>query len=183
MAQRLGINPADVPLLQKKYFMDYGTTLRGLQTHYEVDISDYLAFVHDVPLSDYIHPDPIQKAVLRSLPQRKYIFTNADAAHARRVLKVLQLEDCFAGIVDVTRLDPYCKPMQPAFQIAMDVAGETDPARCVVIDDLSSTTRVARELGFFSILFQPGSQPDSVANAVLTSWVDLPAILEGSQSG
>ncbi|MBK9600591.1 MAG: HAD-IA family hydrolase [Anaerolineales bacterium] len=52
----------------------------------------------------------------------------------------------------MTTVAPYCKPMPESFNIAMKVAGETDPSRCVMIDDLRRTTRAAREAGMFSIL-------------------------------
>ena len=35
----------------------------------------------------------------------------------------------------------------------MKLAGETDPSRCVMIDDLKRTTRAAKSAGMFSILF------------------------------
>src|SRR5512138_2957376 len=66
MVERLGIPEQDVPALRERYFRGYGTTLRGLQANHRVDMADYLAYVHDVRLTDYIHPDPVQQAVLRS---------------------------------------------------------------------------------------------------------------------
>ena len=75
------------------------------------------------------------------LPTRNVVFTNADANHARRVLHELEIERYFVGIVDVNRMDPYCKPSPEAFGIALAAAGEEDPSQCVMIDDLPHTTR------------------------------------------
>ena len=178
MRDRMGFDPAEIPGLREKYYLQYGTTLRGLQANHEIDVEDFLAFVHDLPLDEYIQPNPDLCEIIASLGTRNLVFTNADAAHARRVLKALELDDCFESIVDVNAVAPYCKPMPESFQIAMDMAGESDPARCVMIDDLPRTTRAAREAGLFSILFGRES-PHPEADATLTDWHNLPAILNG----
>jgi len=181
MRDRMGFTPAEIPSLREKYYRQYGTTLRGLQANHEIDVEDYLAFVHDLPLGDYILPNPELCEVIAALGTRNLIFTNADAAHARRVLQVLELDDCFETIVDVNAVAPYCKPMPESFQIAMRMAGENDPSCCVMIDDLPRTTRAAREAGWFGILFgQDIQHPD--ANAALTDWRKLPSILNGRAS-
>ena len=179
MRERMGFDPAEIPQLRERYYLQYGTTLRGLQANHEVVVEDFLAFVHDLPLGDYIKPNPTLCEVIASLGTQNLVFTNADAAHARRVLQALKLDECFEKIVDVNAVAPYCKPMPEAFQIAMRMAGESDPFRCVMIDDLPRTTKAAREAGFFSILYGKDT-PHLDADAVLTDWNDLPAILNGA---
>jgi pyrimidine 5'-nucleotidase len=174
----MGFAPADVPRLREKYFREYGTTLRGLQANHKMDVADFLAYVHELPLQDYLTPNPTLRSVLTSLPTRRLVFTNADVSHARRVLAALELDGLFDSIVDVNTVAPYCKPMPESFGIAMQTAGETDPARCVMIDDLPRTTRAARDFGMFGILAHtPNPSPD--ADAVFTDWRDLPALLNG----
>ncbi|MCX7755053.1 MAG: pyrimidine 5'-nucleotidase [Anaerolineales bacterium] len=178
MRERLGIPAEVVPQLAERYWREYGTTLRGLQANYAIQTFDYLDYVHDVPLADYLSPNPALRAVLESIPARKYIFTNADAGHARRVLAHLQIEACFEGIVDILAVEPYCKPMPEAFEIAQRLAGEPDPRRCVMIDDLPHTTRAARARGLFALLYgQNGSHPD--ADATFNDWSLLPTLLNG----
>ncbi len=179
MIERLGIPEQDVPRLREQYFRNYGTTLRGLQANYDVDMGDYLAYVHDVRLADYIHPDPVQQAVLARLPTRNVVFTNADVNHARRVLKVLDIERYFADVVDVNVMNPYCKPSREAFGLALKAAGESDASRCVLIDDLPHTTRAAREFGFYALLYGTLPDPDA-ANGAFTDWRQLPQLLNGS---
>jgi len=70
MRDRMGFPEKDVPQLREQYFKMYGTTLRGLQTRHQVDVEDYLAFVHDLPLNEYLKPDPIQREVIASLGTR-----------------------------------------------------------------------------------------------------------------
>ena len=183
MTERLNIPLDQVGPLRKQLFDEYGTTLRGLQVTRSVDVQDYLAFVHAIRLEDYIQPDPVLTSVLSGLPARKFIFTNADVQHARRVLRVLQIEEFFEGIIDIVAITPYCKPMPPAFTIALQAAGDPDPRSCVMIDDLPHTTRMARQLGLFSILFGTAeSQPGADANATLADWSKLPDILNGASN-
>lgn len=180
MRDRLGFDPADIPTVREKYFREYGTTLRGLQANHQVDVDDYLAFVHDLPLRDYLTPDPTLRPIIASLRTRNLIFTNADANHARRVLAALELNDLFDAIVDVNAVAPYCKPMPESFRIAMEAAGETDPARCVLIDDLPRTARAARDFGMFALLYGH-AEPPLEADAAFTDWHELPVLLNGSR--
>ena len=141
-----------------------------------MDVEDFLAFVHDLPLKEYLTPNPIQREIIASLPSRKLIFTNADVNHARRVLSVLELDDLFEKIVDVNAVAPYCKPMPESFAIAQELADEPNPRKCVMIDDLSRTTRAALEVGMASILYGT-DVPTVEASGVFTDWNHLPILL------
>jgi putative hydrolase of the HAD superfamily len=176
MHERLGVPEKDVPLLREQYFKMYGTTLRGLQERHQVDKDDFLAFVHDLPLKDYLTPNPILRDVIASMPTRNFIFTNADILHARRVLAALQLDDLFETVVDINAVAPYCKPMSESFAIAMDLADEADPRKCVMIDDLPRTTRAALNVGMASLLYGC-DEPTEDASGVFTDWTHLPILL------
>ena len=179
MHERLGLPLEQIAEVREAYFRQYGTTLRGLQANHRVDVDDYLAFVHDVPLADYLRPDPGLRAALQRLSLRKYIFTNADAAHARRVLKALDLEGLFDGIFDIHTIAPYCKPMPEAFELALAAAGGLDPRAVVLIDDQPRITRAARQLGFYTVLVgRNGAAPD--ADLVIERLSALPGLPMGA---
>jgi putative hydrolase of the HAD superfamily len=176
MIERLGIPKDEVPFLREQYFKMYGTTLRGLEERHAVDRADFMAFVHDLPLPSYLTPNPIVREVIASLPTRNLIFTNADVSHARRVLTVLELEDLFETVVDFNAVSPYCKPMPESFAIAMDLADEPDPRKCVMIDDLPRTTRAALNVGMASLLYGC-DEPTEDASGAFTDWKHLPILL------
>ncbi len=147
----------DLPLpeiirLRQGYLEKYGTTLRGLQAHYQVDRDEYLAFVHDLPLEKYIQPDPRLHDLLVSLPEKRWVFTNADSNHASRVLGILGVQDCFDGIIDIRAIDFACKPEKVAYQRALAISGEDNPAQSIIFDDSVRNLAPARELGFYTIL-------------------------------
>ncbi len=176
MVERMGLPEKDVPAMREQYFKMYGTTLRGLQARHQVDTDDFLAYVHAVPIENYLTPNPTQREVIASLPSRKLIFTNADINHARRVLTALQLDGIFEQIIDVNAVAPYCKPMPESFAIAQELANEPDPRKCVMIDDLPRTTRAALEVGMPSILYGT-DEPTEDASGVFTDWNHLPILL------
>jgi putative hydrolase of the HAD superfamily len=169
MVERLGLSVDEVTALRRVYYETYGTTLRGLQKHFQVDADEYLAYVHDLPLDRYIQPNPSLAELIESLPQRKWVFTNADDAHARRVLVALGLAGCFQGIADVRALHFYCKPEREAYQRALALAGEINPRRCVLFDDSPRNLAPATRLGVTTVLVS-ASEPDCVSNQEHTGY-------------
>jgi putative hydrolase of the HAD superfamily len=156
----------EIVSLRQEYLEAYGTTLRGLQAHYNVDEDDYLAFVHDLPLEQFIFPDPALRELLLSLPQKRWIFTNADINHANRVLKILGVGDCFDGVIDIRAIDFACKPDQVAYQRALALAKDDDPARCVIFDDALRNLAPAREIGFYTVLVGKNDPSHSVDRTI-----------------
>ena len=176
MLERLNIPPEQVAVIRRQYFETYGTTLRGLQLHYQVDADDFLAYVHDLPIETVISPDPELRLLLQSLSQPKWIFTNADANHAGRVLSALGVSDCFNGIIDIRAMNFICKPDPQAYQIALNKVGESIPERCVYLDDATRNLAPAFEMGFFTVLVSSNGN-DPVAKHTINRPHDLPRVL------
>jgi pyrimidine 5'-nucleotidase len=152
MLEEVGIPEVDIPATREKYLTTYGTTLEGLRIHHQVEVDDYLNYVHDLPLKDFLEPDPVLRELLKTLPQDLWVFTNADHRHVGRVLNELGIRDLFSGIVDLLALDFIVKPNRKAYQTAMTLAGVTDPKKCVMFDDLIQNLIPAKELGFYTTL-------------------------------
>ena len=179
MHEHMNIPIDEVASLREKYFLQYGTTMRGLQANHKIDTEDFLAYVHDLPLRDYLTPNLILRDIIASLPTCNLIFTNADIRHADNVLTALNLRDLFETIVDINMINPYCKPMPKSFQIAMKIANETAASKCVMIDDINRNTRGASAVGLFSILYNEKFN-DGDADAQLTDWSQVKEILENA---
>ena len=177
MIEVLGLPADQVPEIRKHYFQTYGTTLRGLQKHHQVNADDYLAYVHDLSLEDFLHPDPALRCFLENLPQKRFIFTNADSNHARRVLQVLGVQDCFNGIIDVRAIEFACKPDRIAYTRALALSGEPLPETCVMVDDSIINLAPARELGFTTV--HVGREPSSGDAAVysINSVIELTHVM------
>jgi len=179
LIEQMGFPPEQVVAIRERYFREYGTTLRGLQANHKVDTDDYLAFVHDIPIGRYLVPNPELRAAIQGMDFRKFIFTNADEKHARRVLEALDLQGLFDGIIDVHTIAPFCKPMPEAFELAMQAAGTGDPRSCVLLDDQRRITRAARRLGMYTILVGEETPGDDADRALL-NLIALPTMFHGN---
>ena len=100
IAERLGLSMEAALVVQKSYFREHGTTMRGLMTVDRVDPHDFLAYVHDIDLSS-VPADPVLAAALTALRGRKIVHTNGSVRHAERLLDHLGISKSFCGIVDI----------------------------------------------------------------------------------
>ncbi len=175
--QRFGLPDEEVTQLRHQYYQTYGTTLKGLQRHYQIDAEEYLAFVHDLPLHEYIQPTPDLRDMLLSLSHPLWIFTNADANHATRVLNILGIADCFLGIIDVRAIDYACKPEVIAYQRALSLAGNPSAQQCIILDDSSENIKTAHQLGFKTVLVGENSDHLPHADFSLKDLLKLPEAL------
>jgi pyrimidine 5'-nucleotidase len=176
MMEIMKISPEIVPNLRKELFLKYGTSLRGLSTEYSINEQEFLDFVHDVPLKNYIQPDPNLRMTLELYPQKKVIFTNADTNHANRVIGILGLEGVFDQIIDIRDIHPYCKPQIEAFQKALLLARVNDPHECVMIDDAHRNLLSAKEMGLFTIQIGLDDCPPNIDASIITL-IDLPSVI------
>lgn len=150
----------EISAIRQGYLEKFGTTLRGLQSQYQVDADDYLAYVHDLPLEKFIKPDPELHKLLLSLPQKRWIFTNADRNHVRKVISILGVADCFDGIIDIHAVEFACKPDKLAYQRALSITGDDEPSSCVIFDDAVRNLAPAGKLGFYTVLVgKDGPEP------------------------
>jgi pyrimidine 5'-nucleotidase len=152
LEERIGIPESEVDDLRKRYFSTYGTVLNGLRAEHEVDPLDYSRYVHNVPLDQFLAPDPVLRRMLESLPQKKFIFSNADRPYILRVLSRLDIEDCFQGIVDIFSTGFACKPMEAAYRMAIQLAGSPNAEECLLVDDLPRNLEPAMKLGMTAVL-------------------------------
>ena len=151
MAEELGIPPDDVADIRRRYYQKYGTTLRGLMEEHRIDPEIYLAYVHNVNLADFLAASPPLNNMLHEIPLQKAIFTNADAAHAERVLDVLQIRFHFEQIIDIVSGGFINKPEPLAYHQALAVLG-VDGDQCIMVEDTPRNLMPAKDLGMTTIL-------------------------------
>ncbi len=138
--------------LRRRYYQQHGTALRGLVVERpEVDPEDYLRYVHDIRLTDYLGPNPALNDMLQSIPLTKVIFTNATTEHAQKVLNILGIADQFADIVDVRRVEYISKPDRRAYEKLLEIIGARGE-ECILIEDAVRNLRPGKVLGMTTIL-------------------------------
>src|SRR6266508_3853911 len=162
----LGVELAEAMDLRRQYFVDYGTTLRGLQRHHAVDAEDYLAYIHDLALESFLALDAELDLLLGRVSITKAIFTNAPAEYARRVLAALGIEGHFENLFDIRFFAFQPKPEPAAYRRVLDALRVAGPD-VVFMEDTPQNLAPARALGMTTILV--GELPDcdrSVADYV-----------------
>jgi putative hydrolase of the HAD superfamily len=145
IAERLELTPEAALAVQKSYFRQYGTTMRGLMTVNRVDPHDFMRYVHDVDLS-CVPANPALKAALAALPGRKLVHTNGSAAHAARILAHLGIAASFSGIFDIADAGFEPKPAPAGYHALLQrhrVRAET----ALMVEDIARNLEPAAALG------------------------------------
>ncbi len=172
MSSRLGMSEETINRLRPRYWREYGTTMRGLMVEFQVDPNDYLAYVHDFPVEEFLRPNEELNQALTWLPWRKVIFTNSPKEHAERVLKVLGVAHHFERIFDIRDGGYVGKPHHAAYQCLLQELG-VEAEECIAFDDSLPNLRTAGELGMVTVLVGSTEKVDGV------NWV-IPRIEEST---
>ena len=93
----------------------------------------------------------------------KSVFTNADQAHAFRVLSALGVEQHFDVVVDLYATNFINKPRPGAFDVLFRVLA-AEPQECVLIDDQVRNLQMAQSLGMATVLVRPDGGVDEFAD-------------------
>ena len=136
--------------IQKKYFMEHGTTLKGLMLHHNINPKPFLSYVHDIDLSS-IQNNPKLIAVLKKYKGKKIIFTNGSQDHAKKVLQRIGIKQYINGIFDIIDAEYIPKPEIVTYKKVLKKFNLI-PEKTIMIDDLPSNLKTAKELGINTVL-------------------------------
>jgi putative hydrolase of the HAD superfamily len=145
IAERFDLSPEAALALQKTYFREHGTTLRGLMTVNRIDPNDFLAYVHEIDLA-CVPPDPVLVEALGILPGRKIVHTNGSERHAERLLDHLGIAGSFCGIFDIAAAGFEPKPALAGYH-ELQRRHDVTPATALMIEDMAKNLVPAAELG------------------------------------
>ena len=118
--------------LQKYYFHQYGTTLRGLMNEHGVGAEEFLAFVHDIDRSS-LQPNSALRAAIAALPGRRLILTNGSREHALRTAEQLGIHEVFEDIFDIAAADYLPKPAPETYR-RFFARHDIDPRRAAIFE-------------------------------------------------
>ena len=173
---RLKVPQKEIPALRLYCHQNFATTLPGLMSNFDINVDDYLAFVHDVDLSKFFKPDIQVREVLLQYPQRRFIFTNADHNHALRVISALNLNDIFEFIIDIHNINPHNKFQEEAFHTTLQIAGSSELSKCIMVDDMARVLDIAKNLGLYTIYVNK-NPPTESNHATIREIEELPLVL------
>lgn len=152
----LAVDAIEARSVQKQYFHEHGTTLRGLMAHHKIEPRHFLDYVHDIDMN-VLEPDPALAQQLTDLPGRKLVFTNGDEPYARRVMDRLQISDAFEAVHCIIAMDYLPKPDARAYASLLK-AQAVDPARALFVEDMARNLSPAKALGMTTVWLDNGSE-------------------------
>lgn len=158
IVEHLGLSPAQADELRRDYWLRYGATLLGLVRHHGVDGRHFLRETHRLPgLEDRVRTHPHDVAMLRRLPGRKFILTNAPREYAQRVLVALGIAGCFDGVLSIEdmRMFGHWRPKPDARMLrAVAASLGVPPSACVLVEDTLEHQKAARRVGMRTVWMQ-----------------------------
>lgn len=149
----LNVGAEEAELIQKNFYREHGTTLRGLMLTHDVDADEFLQFVHDIDHS-VVQPDPALGAAILRLPGKKYIFTNGSRAHAEKVAERLGIPKHFEDIFDIVAANLVPKPERETYVRFVAQFGMA-PERAAMFEDLARNLVVPKAVGMTTVLVVP----------------------------
>ena len=138
--------------IQKEYYLKYGLTLRGLIVEKKLEPEEFLDYVHDVEHPELKKNDQLISKI-RILEGKKIIFTNATSKHAKKILKILELEDDFDQIIDIKDLEYIPKPDKRSYKKLLECLNlnKENLDKTIFFEDTAKNLIPAKELGITTV--------------------------------
>ena len=151
VARLLDLGEEDANELRDFYWKRYGATLIGLIRHHRVDPGHFLRETHHFPELDRMVVGRRElRSVLRRLPGRKIVFSNAPGHYARAVVQALGVSDLFDDVFSIERTRFRPKPDAHGFLRLMH-AHRLVASRCIMVEDSLENLRTAKRLGMKTV--------------------------------
>ena len=138
--------------IQKEYYLKYGLTLRGLIIEKKLEPEEFLDYVHDVEHPELKKNDQLISKI-RILEGKKIIFTNATSKHAKKILKILELEHDFDQIIDIKDLEYIPKPDKRSYKKLLECLNlnKENLDKTIFFEDTVKNLIPAKELGITTV--------------------------------
>ena len=150
LIEHSGLDGASARALQRYYYHQHGTTLRGLVDEDGIDPAHFLDFVHDIDRSG-LEPNVALAEEIARLPGRKLIFTNGSRSHALETAEKLGLGGLFEAAFDIVAAGLVPKPRDEAYDAFFRAHG-VEPTQAAMFEDIAKNLAVPRVRGMTTVL-------------------------------
>lgn len=148
-------DPDAVNAMRLAYWQRYGATLLGMMRHHAVRAEDFLRDAHCFAnLSTMIRAERGVASLLKRLPGKKILFTNAPAAYSKAVVRHLGLHRHFAAHLPIEAMLVHrqLRPKPSRLLLKKLLAKEGLVARrCVLVEDTLQNLKAAKSLGMRTV--------------------------------
>ncbi len=177
LQQHLQLDEAAANDLRMHYWRRYGATLSGLMRHHGTDPAHFLWHTHQFPeLDRMVLREPRLRHVLKALPGRKVVFSNAPQHYAHAVLKLMRIADLFDDVMAVehTRYRP--KPDSFGF-LRLLRRHRATASQCVMVEDSLENLHAAKRLGMRTVWVNAGNRNAPCVDVKIRDVMQLPYVL------
>ena len=137
--------------MQRYYYHQHGTTLRGLVDEDGIEAAHFLDFVHDIDRSD-LAPNPALAEQIAALPGRKLIFTNGSRGHALATVEQLGLGGLFEQTLRYRRRRARAQAARRKPMTRSSAPMASTPTQAAMFEDIAKNLVVPRARGMTTVL-------------------------------
>jgi putative hydrolase of the HAD superfamily len=177
LQEHLQLDEADANARRQHYWRKYGATLSGMMRHHGTDPAHFLWHTHQFPqLRQMVRYEPRLRHVLKSLPGKKIVFSNAPQHYAHAVLKLLRVADLFDDLVAVEQTRYRPKPDYAGFRHVM-MRHRVRAAQCVMVEDSLENLQAAKRLGMRTVWVNADNRNSPSVDVKIRDVMQLPGVL------
>ena len=137
------------------YWKRYGATLLGMMRHHQVCATDFLHQTHDIgPLEALLRAERGLGRLLRRLPGRKILLTNAPNSYSTEIVRRLKLHNHFSNHVAIEhmRVHGQLRPKPSKLMLQRVLRRHGVAARdCILVEDTLANLKTAKQLGLRTV--------------------------------
>lgn len=175
--RELGVSEEEANDLRVRYWHRYGATLSGMMKHHGTRPDHFLWHTHQFPeLHRQVLREPRLRHVLKKLPGRKLLYSNAPEHYVHAVLKLLRIHDLFDGVFALEHARYRPKPEMAGF-VRFLGAHRLHPAQCVMVEDSAENLQTAKRLGMKTVLVGDALRKPAYVDVKIGSVIELPRVL------
>jgi len=174
ICEHMKVDESEASRLRQLFWTRYGATLLGMMREFGTDPHHFLHYTHTIPdLERLVIAERGLKAMLRRLPGRKIIFSNAPRKYTEAVLAIAGIRRCFDAVYSVEQLRFVPKPAIGGFLRLLRNEG-LDPRSCIMVEDTLPNLKTAKKLGMKTVWVSARSRQSPYVDVKLASVMELP---------
>lgn len=185
-----GVTPAPQELVDQArigYWKRYGATLLGMIRHHNVSPAEFLHMTHDLAdLRGMMRFERGLGRLLKRLPGRKILLTNAPTRYSTDVMRHLGLRRHFSHHIAIENMQVHGqlrpKPSKLMLRRLLRKHGVA-AQRCILVEDTLANLRSAKQVGLHTVwitqyLRSNGSVRDPVGKAAQPKMLKRPSFVD-----
>lgn len=177
LQQYLQLDEAAANALRIHYWQRYGATLSGLMRHHGTKPDHFLWHTHQFPeLPRMVLREPRLRYVLKALPGKKVVFSNAPQHYAHAVLRLLRVDELFDDVIAVEQTHYRPKPDSFGFMRLLRRHG-LRATQCVMVEDSLDNLRAAKRLGMRTVWVNDDNKGSPCVDVKVRNVMELPRIM------